>query len=146
MKTGIASLILILFCPLLSLAQLKPVYSFQKDDSTLKKSWYDLSIKKKDQLLSTVKKDELNEYKKLYNERLDEVKLLVKTSRSVTDPEVNGYLQSIVQKIIAANPSLKGTDARVFFSRDWWPNAYSVGDGTIAVNAGLLIFLENEAE
>ena len=35
---------------------------------------------------------------------------------------------------------------RVVFSRDWWPNAYSMGDGTVAVNAGLVIYLSNEAE
>ncbi|MGZ5222425.1 MAG: M48 family metallopeptidase, partial [Chitinophagaceae bacterium] len=41
---------------------------------------------------------------------------------------------------------LKKTDARIVFSRDWWPNAYSMGEGTIAINAGLMIFLDNEAE
>jgi Peptidase family M48 len=55
-------------------------------------------------------------------------------------------LQSVVQKIIAANDELKKTDARVIFSRDWWPNAFSMGDGTIAINAGLMVFLDNEAE
>jgi len=35
---------------------------------------------------------------------------------------------------------------RVIFSRDWWPNAYSLGEGTITVNAGLVIFLDNEAQ
>lgn len=112
----------------------------------MKRNWYQQSVKKKEMLLAPLKKDEANDYKKIYNERLNEVKLLLTTERSVTDPQVHTYLQSVVQKIIAANPGMQGTDARVFFARDWWPNAYSVGDGTIAINAGLLLFLDNEAE
>ena len=71
---------------------------------------------------------------------------LWQSDRSVTAPEAHGYLQSIVQKIISVNAELAKTDARVVFSRDWWPNAYSMGDGTIAINAGLMVFLHNEAE
>jgi predicted Zn-dependent protease len=71
---------------------------------------------------------------------------LLQTTRSVTDHVANNYLQSILQKIIAVNPGLKEKEIRLVFSRDWWPNAYSMGEGTLTVNAGLMMFLDNEAE
>ncbi|HKB45040.1 MAG TPA: M48 family metallopeptidase [Chitinophagaceae bacterium] len=128
------------------LAQLQPVYSFQKDDTILKKNFYEQSLKKKNTLLASVSKENAADYKKIYNEQYKEINDLWQSSRPVTSPEAQSYLQSIVQKIIAANTELNGTDARIVFTRDWWPNAYSMGDGTIAINAGLMIFLDNEAE
>lgn len=127
-------------------AQLQPVYSFQKDDSILKKTYYDRSIGKKDILLSLIDKQNARDYKKIYEDHFKEIGRLWQSDRSVTDPAAHGYLQSIVQKIISANAELKKTDARIVFSRDWWPNAYSMGEGTIAINAGLMVFLDNEAE
>lgn len=127
-------------------AQLQPVYSFQKDDTILKKSYYDRSIGKKDMLLASMDKQNARDYKKIYEDHFTEIGKLWQSDRSVTAPAAHGYLQSIVRKIISANVELKKTDARVVFSRDWWPNAYSMGEGTIAINAGLMVFLDNEAE
>ena len=127
-------------------AQLQPVYSFQKDDTILKKTYYDRSIGKKEILLSLIDKKNAWDYKKIYEDHFTEIGKLWKSARTVTDPAAHGYLQSIVQKIISTNAELKKTDARIVFSRDWWPNAYSMGEGTIAINAGLMVFLDNEAE
>lgn len=127
-------------------AQLQPVYSFQKDDTILKKTYYDRSVGKKDILLSLIDKENAWDYKKIYEDHFKEIGRLWQSDRPVTDPAAHGYLQSIVQKIISANAELKKTDARIVFSRDWWPNAYSMGEGTIAINAGLMVFLDNEAE
>src|SRR5687768_16887545 len=104
-------------------AQLQPVYSFQKDDTILKKTYYDRSIGKKDVLLSLIDKKNAWDYKKIYEDHFKEIGKLWQSDRSVTAPEANGYLQSIVQKIISANNDLRKTDARIVFSRDWWPNA-----------------------
>ena len=132
--------------PFYGLAQLQPVYSFQKDDSLLKRQMYELSARKNSQLISSLGKENRDDYKKIYEERLDNIKDLLLSRRTVTDSVAHQYLQAVLNRIIAANPELKGTDARVVFTRDWWPNAYSMGDGTIAFNAGLLILLRNEAE
>ena len=138
---------LLLFVITLScVAQLQPVYSFQKDDSILKKSYYERSIGKKDVLLSLIDKQNARDYKKIYDDQFKEIGMLWQSDRSVTDPAAHSYLQSVVQKIISSNAELKKTDARIVFSRDWWPNAYSMGEGTIAINAGLMVFLDNEAE
>jgi Zn-dependent protease with chaperone function len=127
-------------------AQLQPVYSFQKDDTILRKKYYDQSVKKKELILASIGKENAKDYKNIYEEQFKEITELWKGSRPITSPEAHAYLQSIVQKVITANPELKGTDARVVFSRDWWPNAVSMGDGTIAINAGLVVYLHNEAE
>lgn len=134
--------VITLSCP----AQLQPVYSFQKDDTILKKTYYDRSIGKKDVLLSLIDKQNARDYKKIYEDHFKEIGKLWQSDRSVTDPAAHGYLQSIVQKIVSTNAELKKTDARIVFSRDWWPNAYSMGEGTIAINAGLMVFLDSEAE
>lgn len=138
------SFILICLISLQTFAQ--QAYFFQKDDSILKKNYFDQSLKKKASLLSSVDKKYAKDYKEIYETQFKEIGNLLQSSRAVTAPGAHSYLQSILQKIIVANPELKGIDARVIFSRDWWPNAYCMTDGTIAINAGLLIYLTNEAE
>jgi Zn-dependent protease with chaperone function len=130
--------------PFIGLSQ--TVYSIQKDDTILRKNYYEQSIKKKELLFASIGKEHARDYKNIYEEQFKEIGKLWQSTRPVTSPEAHTYLQSIVQKIVAANPELKGTDARVVFSRDWWPNAFSMGEGTIAVNAGLVIYINNEAE
>jgi len=127
-------------------AQLQPVHIFQKDDTLLKKNYYEQSLKIKNSLLASAGKEHFADYKKIYDEQFDEIFDLLGTTRSVTAPDAHGYLQSILQKIISANSELKSLDVRVIFSRDWWPNAFSMGDGTITINAGLMVYLDNEAE
>lgn len=138
--------LLFLICTLSSAAQLQPVYSFQKDDSVLKKRYYDKSVSKKEVFLSLADKENARDYKKIYDDHFKEIGKLWQSDRPVTAPAAHSYLQAIVQKIISANEELKKTDARIVFSRDWWPNAYSMGEGSIAINAGLMVFLDNEAE
>src|SRR4030095_11893765 len=122
------------------------IYTFQKDDTLLKNNYYEQSIQKKNSFLASVSKENDADYKKIYEEQYEEIEDLLKTGRSVTSPEAHGYLQSVLKKVVSANNELGGLEVRVVFSRDWWPNAYSIGDGTISINAGLMIYLDNEAE
>jgi Zn-dependent protease with chaperone function len=127
-------------------AQLQPGYNFLEDDTVVKKSYFEKASQHKVAAINSLAKENKDDYKKIYENRFKEIEELLTSSRSLTAPAAHNYLQSIVQKIITANPELKGMELRVVFSRDWWPNAYSMGEGTIAVNAGLLVFLDNEAE
>ncbi len=127
-------------------AQLKPVYDFWKDDSVLKRSYYDRALKDKDQLVSSLGKDNKKDFKDNYESRFKIVAELLKSDRTVTAKEAHEYLQSILKKIVDANAELQQLDIRLVFSRDSWPNAYSFGEGTLVVNAGLVVFLKNEAE
>lgn len=122
------------------------VYSFQQDDSVLKRGYYQQTIQKKEKLFRSFRKEYAADYGKVYEEQFREIGELWQSSRAVTAPAAHSYLQALVTEIISHNPSLRDIDARVVFSRDWWPNAYSMGEGSIAVNAGLFVYLNNEAE
>lgn len=141
-------LLFILLCAINfhGLAQLEQVYSFQKDDTILRKKYGEESLKKKEIFLTSATKEYKGDYKRIYEEQFKEIDALWQSTRPVTSPEARAYIRSVAKKIIAANDELKQTDARVIFSRDWWPNAFCMGDGTVGVNAGLMVFLDNEAE
>lgn len=142
---SVSSLLLIHFS-FTTYSQVKPVYKFLQDDTVIKKKFYEKALQYNTVAINSLAKENKEDYTKIYNSRFKEIKELLSSSRSLTTAEAHQYLQNIVQKIIDANPELKGLELRVVFSRDWWPNAYSIGDGTIAVNAGLMIYLANEAE
>lgn len=137
------------FCLLFRCTQLsaqQPVFAFQQDDTLLKRKYYNEALKKKDMLLSSLPKDNTKDYKQAYNSMFETVEDLLISSRTVSEEKANNYIRAIVAKIVNANPELKGLDMRVVFSRDYYPNAFSLGDGTIAFNAGLFVYLDNEAE
>ena len=127
-------------------AQQKPVYTFWQDDSLLKKNYYEQALATQKTLLNSLGKENKDDYKSIYEDRFEEVARLLKSNRTVTAPEAHEYLQTVLKKIVDANPELKPLQVRMVFSRDWWPNAYSMGEGTLIVNAGLMVFLDNEAE
>jgi len=128
------------------IAQSPASYVFWKDDENLRRKYYDESLRKNSLFISNAPKQYAKDYKEIYDHQFDEIGDFWNSKRAVTSPAVNDYLQSIVKKIIDANPVLQNTDARIVFTRDDWPNAVSLGDGSIAINGGLFIFLNNEAE
>jgi len=137
----ISCLLSALFCA----AQLKPVYQFQEDDTLLKRKYLNEALLKKKQMVSEITTNS-KDYKAAYENMFSTVEDLLISSRSVTEHQANDYIKAIVNRIIQANPELKSLESRVVFSRDFSPNAYSIGDGTIAFNAGLFVYLDNEAE
>ena len=135
-----------LSCYLRSESQLRPVYDLQKDDSIIKKRYYERALRDKNDLINSLGTANKKDYTEIYSARFVQVAELLQSSRTVTDPVAHKYLQDIFQRILDVNPELKKENIRLVFSRDWWPNAYSFGEGTLVVNAGLMIFLKNEAE
>lgn len=96
--------------------------------------------------LSKLDGDYKKEFTKIYKERVETVnELFVNKELLVTD-EPQKYLQQLVSAIMIANPELGKRFTNVFFSRAYWPNAYSVGEGTIVFNIGLFSQLENEGQ
>ena len=124
----------------------QPVYNFQKDDTILRKTYYEQALQNKNSLIGSLGTQYKKDYQEIYEARFKIVAELLQGSRSVTDPVAHNYLQSILKKIVDVNPELKGKEVRLIFSRDWWPNAYSIGEGTLVVNAGLMVYLDNESE
>jgi hypothetical protein len=145
-KTLTPSLLFTFFICSLCQGQLVPVYSFQQDDTLQKRKYYHEALAKKKLLIGGLEKDQIKDYKGAYEDMFEVVEDLLLSPRSVTEQKADDYIKAIVAKIIYANPELKELDVRVIFSRDMPPNAYSIGDGTIAFNAGLFVFLDNEAE
>lgn len=141
------SIIFLIVIQVISIAaQSQNSYAFWKDDDSLRRKYQEESNQKKQSLLSSLPSQHAKDYKVIYELEFDEIRDLWSGTRAVTAPDVNGYLQSIVKKITDANPQLQNTDARVVFTRDDWPNAASLGDGSIAINGGLFIYLSDEAE
>lgn len=138
--------IIFLFTINTCLAQVTPVYTFQKDDTVVKRTYYNEALKKKTSLKASLPKENTKEYEQAYNEMFATVEDLLLSSRSVTEKTADDYIKKIAARIIAANPELKELDTRIVFSRDFSPNAFSIGDGTISFNAGLFVYLENEAQ
>ena len=136
----------LIICPAVFSQLLQPVYNFQKDDTVLKRVYYEQALQNKSKLIGSIGPNYKKDYQEIYEARFKEVASLLQSNRSVTDPVANTYLQSILKKILDANPELKSKETRLLFSRDWWPNAFSMGEGTLVVNAGLMVFLDNEAE
>lgn len=63
----------------------------------------------------------------------------------ITNSELTSYLQSILRKILQANPQLKD-EINIYPHRSSSPNAMTFWDGTIGVTLGLLARMENEDE
>jgi Zn-dependent protease with chaperone function len=144
MKTTILTALLF-FC-ITATAQLQPVYLFQQDDTVLKREYYNKALQKKSSLIANLPKEYNKDYKKAYNEMFTTAKDLLLSTRSVTEKKAHDFIQAVAAKIIQGNPELQKLDIRIVFSRDFAPNAFSVGDGTIALNGGLFVYLNSEAE
>lgn len=112
----------------------------------MKAQWVKDVAKVKENWLTNVNPSLRNEYESIYQTHFNDIEKLISSKKSITAKDPYNYLQQILATILKANPELKKEGIRLFFSRDWWPNAYSMGDGTIVINAGLLIHLQNESE
>ncbi len=60
--------------------------------------------------------------------------------------DADNYLQALVSQIFKTNPQLNKLGTRFLFSRAFWPNAFSSGEGTIVFNIGLFAHLQNESQ
>jgi len=82
----------------------------------------------------------------IYKERYELISDQFTEKAIVTNPETQKYLAKLVSEISKANPSLNINTLRIHFSRAWWPNASSMGEGTISFNIGLFNRLDNESQ
>ncbi len=81
-----------------------------------------------------------------YRERKDYITEMFSHKEILFSAETNTYLTTITNQILDANPSLKVLGSRFLFSRAYWPNASSMGEGTIIFNIGLFYRLQNESQ
>lgn len=127
-------------------AQPVKVCEFLSDDTTIRNGYLREVVSINKQLIASLGKNYQSDYKEIYTDRQKSVEKLFEGRRVLTEKEAHNYLQAVLQKIVVANPQLQPLKLHLIFSRDGWPNAYSVGEGTIVVNLGLFVRLHNEAE
>lgn len=82
----------------------------------------------------------------IYRDRYQNLADMFKEKEFIHNPEADGYLQALVAEIFNSNPQLKKLGTRFLFSRVFWPNAFSSGEGTIVFNIGLFAKLNTESE
>jgi Zn-dependent protease with chaperone function len=82
----------------------------------------------------------------IYKERYEMIKKKVDDRELITNIEVQEYLNKLVKEITSKNKNIVPADVRIHFSRSSWPNASSMGEGTIIFNIGLFSRLQNEAQ
>lgn len=127
-------------------SQMKPVYSFPPKDSLYTARVYTQAAEHHTLEIQQLSKENREDFKSILDKRFEMVADLFENDRIISYSEATDFLQKVSGRILQKNPELNSISPRILFSRDWWPNAYSVGEGTLVINAGLLIHLNNEAE
>ncbi len=120
----------------------KPLY----DDVSQIKSWDEHTDAQHKKRLDTLRNYYKSDFKKIYETRYTDLKDLTAKNRIVTDSLANNYLQQLVKTIFNSNPGISSQGYRIRFTRDHWPNAASMGEGTIIFNIGLFTKLQNESQ
>lgn len=128
------------------LAQPSNLHSVLKTDSAYLKK----ELKAAEDRLKADQEKADGEFKKyikeIYKERFDYIKSCFEANAIVSDPEAVAYLQQITNEILQHNPSLQALQPRFLLYKAWWPNASSLGEGTILVNIGMIYKVRNEAQ
>lgn len=124
------------------LVQYKPL----SDNPALVKDWTTTLQKEHEHLLKNLPSENKSDYKKLYEDRYTMLKEYSTQNRIIADSFANNYLQQLVAAVFSKNPSLDPSKYRIRFTRDHWPNASSLGEGTIVFNIGLFTKLLNESQ
>jgi Zn-dependent protease with chaperone function len=81
-----------------------------------------------------------------YQERYELLKKMYNEKEFVTNPKATAYLASVLELIVRKNSQLHALKPTALFSKVYWPNASSTGEGTLIFNISLFNRLQNEAE
>ena len=87
-----------------------------------------------------------NKIEEVYEERTEEFRQQYENQFFLVDTNYQSYLDKLLNKIINSNVVLQQDEYRILLSRSSAPNAYCQGDGTLVLNLGLVLRLENEAQ
>jgi Zn-dependent protease with chaperone function len=86
-----------------------------------------------------------NIIKGIYSEIQDSFLEKMQRNNFICDEKSDKYLQGLLGEILSKN-KITATDYRILLSRDSDANAYNTGDGTIVINYGLFMTIDNEDE
>jgi Zn-dependent protease with chaperone function len=143
--SGLILSTVILFTSVLQ-AQLPDGWTRLQDDTLVNARFRAHSQKLKSEKLASLPNNFRSDYQKMYATQFEEIDQFWQGRRAITDSALSSYVGRVTEIILGANPQLRDPNLRIAVTRDWWPNAYSLGDGTIGINAGLFVYLENEAQ
>lgn len=121
-------------------------YHSPEDDVGKYKEWVNATEKRYKADVSTLAGKNKKYLEQLFKERYERIKKMYDQKEIVTESVANGYLQALLHEIVKSNQVIGSLEARVAFSRTWWPNASSMGEGTILFNIGLFYKLRNESQ
>jgi len=82
----------------------------------------------------------------IYKERHSLLEDRLSKDEVLCNEETQRYLTDLALPIFKNNPALRQEDVRLYFSRSFYANAESLGEGTILFNIGLFHRLQNEAQ
>ena len=83
--------------------------------------------------------------KEIYNEIQESFLDKIKNNTFICDEKVNPYLQGLMDEVLTRN-GINKSGYKMLLSRNSDINAYNTGDGTVVVNYGLFLAVENEDE
>lgn len=132
------------FCTITS-AQLTP-YTPTPEDAALLTNLFTQHEQQYKTLLAKLPSQYRDDYKKIYQQRWDNIKSKFDDKEIYTDKAAQQYLDALAREIKQANPALQQKEFRCYFSRSGVPNASYIGQGIILVNMGLFHRLENESQ
>ncbi|MBO9635797.1 MAG: M48 family metallopeptidase, partial [Chitinophagaceae bacterium] len=138
--------LLVIVCSSLPCFSQSIAYKPLNDDLSQIKTWDATLAAQHKQRLDTMRNFYKADFKKIYESRYTDLKELTAQNRILTDSFANNYLQQMVKTIFDNNPNIPSKDYRIRFTRDYWPNAASLGEGTIIFNIGLFSKLQNESQ
>ena len=95
---------------------------------------------------SSFEGDNKKDFIKIYRQRYNYLSEMFSQHEIMSEPVADTYLNSLANEIISNNPVLKPLGAHFHFSKVYWPNASSLGEGTVIFNIGLFAKLNTESE
>ncbi|NMM48542.1 M48 family metallopeptidase [Marinigracilibium pacificum] len=97
--------------------------------------------------LSQIEKyDKPKVLKEVYESRFNFIKNCLDKGSFFHEDNLNNYINSIANEIIKANPELKSLPINFYISDFPSPNAFSIGDGNIIINLGLIRKIHSESQ
>lgn len=138
--------LLVIVCSSLPCFSQSITYKPLTDDPGQVKSWNENLASQHKKRLDTMRNYNKSDFKKIYEYRYTDLKELTSQKRLLTDSFANNYLQEMAKIIFNSNPQIPSEGCRIRFTRDDWPNASCMGEGTIIFNIGLFTKLQNESQ
>jgi|GEM_PF-287085 len=121
-------------------------YQPSVQDADLLKSLYTGFKQQYQQELNDLPSRNRKDFQELYADRWKNIAEKFDKQEIYTAVAAQRYLDTLLYKIVDANPILKASPFHCYFSRSYIPNASYIGEGVILFNMGLFDRLDDESQ